>query len=122
MFISTRGTLNRSNRLTNKIEAISTVIRQQDSQNPIMQALKVEFSNCMVSLRLFLIDAIDNCNREQFRTSKHGIDPRIMFFIPQKATGDSNVLPFDLANSHTADNLETPISQQLDSLADRMRE
>ena len=122
MFNSSRGTLNWSNRLTNRTEAISTVIRQQDSQNPMMQSLKVEFSNCEVSLMLFLIYTIDNCNREQFRTSKHGIDPGIMFLIPQKATGDSNVLPFDLANSDTADNLETPISQQLDSLADSMRE
>lgn len=60
----------------------------------------------MVSLRLFLIDVIDNCNCEQFRIFKYGIDLCIMFFILQKVIGDFNVLFFDLVNSYIVDNFE----------------
>lgn len=66
---------------------------------------------------LFLIDSIDYRYSEYFRICKHCVYPRIVFFVPQKAANNSNVLPFYLPNAHTRNDLEASESQKLDSLA-----
>lgn len=70
---------------------------------------------------LFLIDSIDYRYSEYFRICKHCVYPGIVFFVPQKAASNSNVLPFYLPNAHTRNDLEASESQKLDSLAYCMR-
>lgn len=94
-------------------------------------SLRIKLRNCevikvrgklkLMFFHLFLINAINYCNGEYVRTCKHGIDPGIVFFIPQKAACNSYILPLHLTNTNTADDLVPAKSQKLDSLADSMR-